>query len=283
MTFLAIIVAVLLFQAWGSAGRVHVDGWFDNWLQRVSAWGMPSALSLAVLILLPAILAILILNVLESILFGLFWLIAAIVLLLYAFGRGDLKASMGQYRNYAYAGDFEAAYLALGDGRNPEVETPEPLRPRDVHVMIHESFLYDGLQRWFSVLFYFVLLGPAWALAYRLLQLSRDQFEGELVARWLFILDWVPARLLAATFSIAGNFVGSKAVLMAALKEGSVEAGPLLLRVGSAALDGKQLSSDDDALAFGPQAAAENREFEALLGRCAVCWIVVIALFVILA
>ncbi|MEM6581260.1 MAG: regulatory signaling modulator protein AmpE [Pseudomonadota bacterium] len=285
MTFLAIIVAVLLLQAWGSADRLHLDSWFDNWYQRLSAWGLPSLLGLGLLILLPTALALLVLDVLGPILFGVFWLLAAIFLLLYAFGRGDLKAKMGQYRNYAYAGDFEAAYLAFGGDKQAASETSEsaePLKPSDVHARIHESFLYDGLQRWFSVLFYFALLGPAWALAYRLMQLSRNRFEGELVERCLFVLDWVPARLLAATFSIAGNFVGSKAVLISALKEGSTEAGPLLISVGSAALEPRKQPLDDDPLVFGPEAAAEDREFEALLARSAVCWIVVLALIVLL-
>ncbi|MEM1152573.1 MAG: regulatory signaling modulator protein AmpE [Pseudomonadota bacterium] len=288
MTFLAIIVAVLLLQAWGNADRLHLDGWFDNWCQRLSAWGLPSLLGLALLILLPTALALLVLDVLEPILFGVFWLLAAIVLLLYAFGRGDLKAKMGQYRSYAYAGDFEAAYLAFGGDKQAASETSEitepsePLKPSDVHSSIHESFLYDGLQRWFSVLFYFALLGPAWALAYRLMQLSRGRFDGDLVERCLFVLDWVPARLLAATFAIAGNFVGSKAVLISALKEGGTEAGPLLVSVGSAALEPQKLPLDDDPLAFGPEAASEDREFEALLARSAVCWIVVIALIVLL-
>ena len=32
---------------------------------------------------------------------------------------------------------------------------------------------------------------------------------------------------------------------------------------------------------FGPEAAAQNREFDALLSRSAVCWIVVLALLVL--
>ena len=50
MTFLAIIVAILLLQAWGTAERVHFDAWFANWQIRVASWGLPGGISLALLV-----------------------------------------------------------------------------------------------------------------------------------------------------------------------------------------------------------------------------------------
>lgn len=282
MTFLAIILAVLLLQAWGSAERVHLDDWFRGWQARESGWGLSGALNLAVLVLLPAVLVALLLDMVEPVLFGLLWLPLAALVLLYSFGRGDFQASMARYRGHAYSGDFEGAYLAAREefGWDESLEAPDTAQ--DVHAMIQRALLYEGLQRWFCVLFYFVLLGPAGALVYRLIQLCRDTFEPDTVERWLFLLDWVPARLLAATFAITGDFIGSKSTLVAGLGDSGMQAGALLHRVGVAALGPEASVSAGDDSAFGPEAAAQNREFDALLSRSAVCWIVVFSLLVLL-
>jgi AmpE protein len=282
MTFLAIIAAVLLLQVWGTAERVHFDGWFANWQTRVTAWGLPGAISLALLVFTPSLLAIFALSVVHPILFGLPWLLLATLLLLYAFGRGDFQALMGRYRGHAYSGDFEAAYLAACADFDWENSDEGPDTAPEVHARIQRALLYEGLQRWFAVLLYFVLLGPAAALVYRLLQLCRGSFEPELVARCLFLLDWLPARLLAATFALTGDFIGSRETLLAALQNKTEGAGTVLYTVGEAALGSGASGSVGDEATFGPMAAAQNREFDALLSRSAVCWIVALSLLVLL-
>jgi len=282
MTFLAIIIAVLLLQGWGTGERVHYDDWFTAWQVRVAGWNLSGGVSLALLVLAPTLLVILVLKLAAPVLFGLLWLPLAALLLLYSFGRGDFQAAMGRYRGHVYSGDFEAAYLAACQefdwGDSPEV----PDTPLGVHALIQRAYLYEGLQRWFAVLFYFVIAGPAGALAYRLLQLGRDSFEPALARRWLFLLDWVPARLLAATFALTGDFISSRASLLAGLGDTGEDAGPLLYAVGVAALGPDAALSPGEDAATGPAAAAQNREFNALLSRSAVCWIVVLSLLVLL-
>ena len=281
MTFLAIIIAVVLLQAWGTAERLHVDSWFVSWQARVASWGLPGGVSLAVVVLLPAMLVVFALDLVQPVLFGFLWLPLAVLLLLYSFGRDDFQAAMGRYRGHAYAGDFEAAYLAAREDLFEE-DADIPESPQEVHASIQQALLYEGLQRWFSVLLYFVLFGPAAALAYRLLQLCRGQFEPELARRWLFLLDWVPARLLAATFALTGDFMGSRTNLLAALQDMASGAGAVLYSVGAAALGQGGAAPAEAEDEFGPVAAAQNREFDALLSRSAVCWIVVLSLLVLL-
>ena len=282
MVFLASLLAVLLLQVWGTAERVHFDGWLADWQARVAGLGLPEGAGLLVLVLLPCVIVLLLLNFVEPVLFGLLWLPLAALLLLYSFGRGDFQASMGRYRAHVYGGDFEAAFLTACEdfGWNDSDTAPET--PAEVHALIQRALLYEGLQRWFSVLFYFVGLGPAGAWAYRLLQLCRSSFEPELARRWLFLLDWVPARLLAATFALTGDFIGSREQLLSGLQETAVDAGELLYSVGSAALGSDVSSPSEEAAVFGPVAEAQNRELDALLSRSAVCWIVVLSLLVLL-
>lgn len=70
-----------------------------------------------------------------------------------------------------------------------------------------ELFYQEVLQRLFSVIFWFVLLGPAGCFAYRFLQRLSISLPDPMARRfslWLVcILDWIPARLLALTFSFS--------------------------------------------------------------------------------
>ena len=282
MTFLAIVIAVVLLQAWGSADRTQYDGWFTAWQARVSRWNLPAGVSLAAQVLLPTALALFLLSLAEPFLFGLFWVPLAALLLLYSFGRGDFQGAMGRYRGHVYSGDFEAAYLSACQEFEWEDAAVAPDSPLGVHALIQRAYLYEGLQRWFAVLFYFVLTGPAGALAYRLLQLSREGCGTGLVARLLFLLDWLPARLLAATFTLTGDFIASRDSLLAALADTGADAGPVLYTVGVAALGPDAAIVPDEDAVTGPAAAAQNREFNALLARSAACWIVVLSLLVLL-
>lgn len=68
-----------------------------------------------------------------------------------------------------------------------------------------------GLERLFGVLFWFALLGPFGAVAYALSQRLAERWLGALdfhgaVAQIMPVLDWLPARLLAMSFAIVGNF-----------------------------------------------------------------------------
>lgn len=283
MKFLAIIIAVMLLQVWGSGARLQHDGWFRGWRARVEGWNLSGGLGLALLVLPPVLLAQYVFASVEPVLFGLLWLVLAVIMLMYAFGRGDFHALMARYRGQAYSGDFEGAYLAADAEFGLGGVTPDPASAQEVHSLIQRALLYEGFQRWFAVLFWFVVLGPAGILAYRLLQLCRRDFEPELTRRCLFVADWVPARLLAVAFSLTGNFIASREVLLHAIQDVSRDTSQLLHSVACASLDLDVLAGAGEGAEFGPEAAAQNREFAGLLSRSAVCWVVVLSLLVLLS
>ena len=282
MTFLAIIIAVLLLQAWGSGAPVQRDDWFFGWKSRVARWQFADGIKLALLILLPVLLAHYILDGIRPILFGLGWLALAVIMLLYSFGRGDFQALMARYRGQVVSGDFEGAYLVARSQSRLEGMVDDPGSAQEAHALIQKALLYEGYQRWFAVLFYFVLLGPAGALAYRLLQLCLPDFSPQLVRRCLFLVDWVPVRLLAAAFCLTGHFVSTRDSLFAALGNSSAGAGELLYQVGLAAVDEVPLDPQAGAEELGQRAAGQNRELAGLLSRSAVGWVLVLSLLVLL-
>lgn len=79
-----------------------------------------------------------------------------------------------------------------------------------------ESLFSDALRHLFGVIFWFVLLaplGPVGAVLYRLTNIIAEQWHiatlGEFAhfaQRMLHILDWLPTRITALSFAIAGNF-----------------------------------------------------------------------------
>lgn len=68
-----------------------------------------------------------------------------------------------------------------------------------------------GLERLFGVLFWYALLGAFGAVAYQLTRLLAERWRGEVdfyttIAGIVPLLDWLPARVLAMSFAIVGNF-----------------------------------------------------------------------------
>jgi len=71
----------------------------------------------------------------------------------------------------------------------------------------------------FGVMMWFVVLGPVGAIGYRLAALLNDRWgtgrDGEAGAFGLFatrayqVIDWIPVRLTAVGFAVAGDFMGS--------------------------------------------------------------------------
>ncbi len=277
MTYLALIIALLLAFGWGSASRVHRDDWYRSWEGAVGSRDLAPWLGLALAVLLPAALLGVVLDALEPVLFGLLWLGSAVLVLLYSLGRGDYAADLATYRRQCRSGDFEGAFLGGGSAMTSDATGADPATPEEVNDLAQLDLLYRGFERWFPVVFYFMVLGPPAALVYRLLHLSAGGRYAGTAARWLFVADWVPARLLAATFAVTGDFVGCRDALLDALQRGSREAGLLLYRVGAPAL-GPIPGREGD---FGAWAAAQNEAFAGLLKRSAGAWLVVISLYVV--
>ena len=283
MLFLAGIIAICTLQAWGTADRLHSDDWFESWRELLAGLGLSGGFGLLLLVALPALLVAVVLHLLEPVLFGLVWILLAAALLLYAFGRGDFQAVMGRYRGHAFSGDFEAAYLDAVQSFGWDDSDPQPRSAVHAHALIQRALLYEGYQRWFAVLFYFAVLGPAGAVAYRLLQMAGGSFDARLQRRWMFYADWIPARLLAVAFSVTGDFIGSRTALISGIKNSGLAVPDLLHAVAGDALGGDTSLPAADDPDFGPAAATQNRELGNLLSRSAMCWVVVFSVVVLVS
>jgi adenosylcobinamide-phosphate synthase len=94
-----------------------------------------------------------------------------------------------------------------------QVDLPED--PRELTRSLIETVLVEMNDRLLGVVFWFFLLGPAGALAFRLSSILKARFRqetsgfGAAAARVHHWLSWAPARLTAVSYALMGNFTES--------------------------------------------------------------------------
>lgn len=280
MTFLVVLSAWALLQWRGPSTALHRDHWLHYWYLRATPAlrALPQPWRLLVILIAPPLLAAFLMEALDDALAGLLAFGFALLVFAYSLGRGDFGATLDAYLAPWRRGDSEAAYQrAVGLGLIGPAQRIETLA--DLHEKARAGALYRGYSRWFGVVFWFVLLGPAGALGYRVLHLVQDERhataeERQWLARWLAWLDWLPARLLAATFAVTGDFSRVMGVWSASWGQ-RVPASELLARCQRAAFIGPLVPH---APGFTADAADELQQARALLGRSAVAWLVLLAL-----
>ncbi len=134
--------------------------------------------------------------------------------------------------------------------------------------------LWQGYQSFFAVIFWYALLGPVAALAYRLLALAlehaRQPALREQAARVRHILDWLPVRALVLSFALVGNFLAVIRVLLHWLLAWDISAAALLGKAG-------RVASDVEAVELGAAGVASLDALWQLLVRAAVLWYAVFA------
>ena len=110
-------------------------------------------------------------------------------------------------------GELERARQLLSNWRG---QAGEHLTSGEVARLSIEEALLASYRHVFAPLFWFVLLGPAGALSYRLSAFfgrewgARQESEfgafGEFARRAFGVIDWLPVRMTAAAFAVVGDF-----------------------------------------------------------------------------
>ncbi len=215
MEFLVIFICLFIERYLGSQESLRRFGWFSGfagWLRgklpQREEWQNTLALFLAVA--LPLLLVQLTDSLLTE-LWGLFGFLFALLAVLYSMGPRDLEAEVEAFLDAHERGDDESAYWhaqGLLGSEQPESGT-------QLTQCMMENILVAAHERVLAVIFWFVVLGPVGALLYRfseLLACQQREDEGAygMAARRLhFIVAWVPARLTALSYAMAGSFVDS--------------------------------------------------------------------------
>lgn len=212
MIFIAILLALVAERFLLEQESFRRFDWFTgylNWLRHQS-WGewLTGGITGIVAVLFPPLLAV---GLLQWALYGLFFgvpgLIFATCLLIYCLGPKDLDRQVSDFVAAWDAGEEEEARTIAAD------LVPEDAS--DYGQDLARGIVGQACNRIFAVPFWFILLGPLGALLYRLahylqsITADNEEFEPEFHAglqRLLAILNWLPARLAATGYALAGDF-----------------------------------------------------------------------------
>lgn len=288
LTLIAVVLSLVLGHIVPGLVALRRYDWFVGWLQALgrmlggqSAWqgrfGLMFGIGLPVLAV----------GVLQFLLwhrfYGLPGFFFALAVLIYTWGPRDLDLDVDAVIE-ARENDArrQAASALFPEGGDPVLEGPA----------LVEAVFRCALWRWFGVLFWFLLLGAAGALAYRLASLSA---QGEAqrtlppaqsaAARWFIAaLDWPVAHLMTFGLALAANFDR----VLSAWRDWHAHGGLRLdlgfLGAAARASVDCELAEEDAYAIDGPaQAPAllELRDAMSLVWRVLLLWLAVIALFVI--
>lgn len=207
MHFIVILLALAGLQLWGANNPLHRDALFHKWLALIGRWDMARRwwwLCLLLAVLVPAA----VVAGLAAVLPALAWVVLATAVLLYSLGRGEFAPETTSYTLACNDGAWQVALVkAQKQGAHTE-DIPEGDWPA-LHQRMLEATAYQGFERLFAVIFWFLFFGPAGALLYRLSFLYCQRVPTDLGAKhWLWTLEWLPVRLLGVSFAVTGNFVG---------------------------------------------------------------------------
>ncbi len=269
-----------------------------RWLDRIIDFGFGQAarlgtwpalipvILLGVVLVLPVALVIFLLG---GTLAGFTYLLLAIVVLFFSLGPRDIGEEVAEYCKALEAQDEEQvcnAAKAIVEG-----DVPEDVAERTS--CVEAAVCVQANNRLFAVVFWFVVLGPLAAWAYRVTDLirrravfnaardeeadgqsSRIRDAAETLHGWL---AWVPARLTAVGYAAAGHMDEAIAALRAPTEDKdltpSERSENLLARVGIAALalqDRPEETANERAIRGAE--AANHLVFKLLL-----IWAVIIA------
>lgn len=206
MFLLEILIALALLQLWSGYSPLRRDEWFGWWLNKLGAVGWLNDkpyLAAVVTLFVPIALLIFVYSVVP----GAVGFLLSVVILVYCLGRGEFGAYVGPYHRACEQADWE---LAIEAAHKQGVDCADiaPENWARLNEAMLKAISYQGFERLFAVIFWFVLLGPLGALLYRLSFAYRRASSSEVALHWLWALEWAPARALSVSFAIAGNFVG---------------------------------------------------------------------------
>ncbi len=286
---LALLVSIILSHSIPELGRLRHYGWFEGWLRgdlnpfvnsntwhgRYGGWwsiGMP--------VLIVAIIQLL----LWDRAYGLPSFLLATVVLFYCWGPRDLDADIAAI---AKAGDREARISALQD---IPTDAPTPPLVLDGRTLV-DTLFRAALSRWFGVLFWFLLIGPAGALGYRFVQLvaESEHFRSALprahadALRDLHVmLDWPAAQLMTLALALAADFdavAQSWRDFHHGLGQGFlVRDIGFLFAAARASVDAEDEDFEDEA---ANTTLIPMHQSQSLIWRILVVWLAVLALFVL--
>ena len=277
MSFVVLLLAILVEKFSGLRQRLQRDG---GWLRELHKLESSQTLGnkpwwiLIILIALPAAVLGMLLVVLHPVAYGLLALPIHLLVVIYSLGLCDLMGGLGPFRDAWRRGDLQAAAHVAERDLGVSADSGEQLLDK-----VQGHLLWQAYQSFFAVIFWYFLLGPVVVLSYRLLALAAEHSQNpalvERAEQLRHAFDWLPVRLLAASFALVGNFAAVSRVMLHELLSWDISAAQLINKAGCAA-------AEIPAPQAGPEGVTSLDTLWALLLRAAVLWYACFAVWALL-
>lgn len=300
MKFLVILICLMVNYLWLKDFDRFDDGWFFRFRCRVEDWASSLVdkiplgwlAGFVLIYALPLASLTLVLFITAGSIFGLATMMVHILVLLVAFDRtqpgqlakdflekfrgGDMDACIDFLRR-----EFSASSLPNADDKDA------------IGKYFSKQLTYRSFEKMFVMFFWYMCTGALGVLfsyiSYQLRDSHREQQlqkQVDFINLLIQILEWVPLRLLALTFSLAGNFVQCFENVRSSFWQFSIDTNNADLLHGYAGCAASGMAVDS-AAQEGLDTEAPDREsaeIQAILGlleRSQAIWISVLALITI--
>ncbi len=241
MYFLSMVIACLAQQKLDLPLSLRFDDFLAGLFRRFANKPNKSTDLIYLLILLHtcvALVCFVVMLFIGQFLWGTGALAIQVLVLLCLLGAGGYRELLHGYSESWGRGDMQGAtYKARMLGALLPVH--QDVSAEGVHQATSRAFLDHLYQRFFSVLFWFFIAGPAGGLIVRLNQHLASKSYGTLAesaGALNHLIDWLPSRLLVMTFAMGGNFTGCFKQAGAMLRDPSADSGTLIFAGACGAL-----------------------------------------------
>lgn len=214
MALICILFGVIFERASDTLENLRNFSWFDDysrWLLNTLPGLSSQNQSSIVILLLPVMSVVMALQVwFDGRLFGLIELLFGMAIFAFSLGPKDLNRQIDRYLAAKESGDEEAATTEA----TAILQREPPTDPDQQVVEVMRGVLHESNDRFFAVIFWFVVLGPFGAILYRLtshtMRASGNPTLANAAKQFQAILAWAPAHLASMGYALTGNYEGAK-------------------------------------------------------------------------
>jgi len=214
MALICILFGIIFDRISDILEKLRNFDWFDaytRWVLKTLPGISSQNLSSILILLLPVMLVVMLLQIwFDGRLLGLVELSFGLVIFAFCLGPKDLNRQINRYLEARENGDEQAATAEAS--AIMQKASPDNLDQQTVEVM--RSVLHESNDRFFAVIFWFVVLGPFGAMLYRLtshtMRTTANATLAKAARQFQATLAWAPAHLVAMGYALTGNYEGAK-------------------------------------------------------------------------
>jgi len=274
MALISIILGILLDRNWAGLQQWQQFGWFSKLsefvLEKTNEHLHNPTLRYLSILAIP-VLAVMVLQELTASWLSPVSFLFAFIVFVYCLGSLEVEQSLEQLIKALNDKDVTGAQSLF-----EEITSESNIDDESMIDTVIQSSMNTIIDRLFGVIFWFAILGPVGAIIYRLSQELKINYSDDPVLtknceRMLYLLNWIPVRLLSISFAITGHFEGALAAYHEN-KETDRTQQYLLIDICHGALEGNETD----------EKAGYLSAFRGLVLRSLVVWLTCIALLTLL-